>query len=103
MQLISNSQIFITVKGKKGQIGWKFGEIGDLEINTFMKITEIIPTIPLTKPTKALKPLKPAELHAASVKKQADAAQDRLDVERQRKRLQRVQKAMSKLLGMGYS
>jgi len=64
-----------------------------------MKINEIIPSIPLTKP---MKPKSPLELQASSAKAQADAADARLKVERQRKRLQRTQKAMAQLRGMGY-
>ena len=64
-----------------------------------MKINEIIPPIPFTKP---MKPKSPAELQASHAKAQADAADAKLKVERQRKRLQRAQKAMSKLRGMGY-
>ena len=64
-----------------------------------MKINEIISPIPFTKP---MKPKSPAELQASHAKAQADAAEDKLKVERQRKRLQRAQKAMSKLRGMGY-
>ena len=64
-----------------------------------MKINEIISPIPFTKP---MKPKSPAELQASTAKAQADAAEDKLKVERQRKRLQRAQMAMSKLRGMGY-
>jgi hypothetical protein len=64
-----------------------------------MKINEIIPTIPFTKPTK---PKSTAELQVSHAKSQADAADARLKVERQRKRLQRTQKAMAQLRGMGY-
>ena len=65
-----------------------------------MKINEIVPPISFTKP---MKPKSPVELQASHAKAQADAADARLKVERQRMRLQRVQKAMSKLRGMGYS
>jgi hypothetical protein len=64
-----------------------------------MKINEIIPSIPLTKP---MKPKSPLELQVSRAKSQADAADARLKVERQRKRLQRTQKAMAQLHGMGY-
>jgi hypothetical protein len=60
-----------------------------------MKICEIIPAKP-TKPKSAM------ELQIDAAKKRADNAADQLKLAQQRKRMQRTQKAMSKLHGMGY-
>lgn len=63
-----------------------------------MKICEIIPA----KPAKPAKPKSAMELQIDAAKKRADNAADQLKLAQQRKRIQRTQKAMSKLHGMGY-